>query len=372
MRRWLIRLLVIAGALFGLMLVSGLVLQMLVSGSAKDTLATSLSEKLGTQVTVASAGFDLLQWFRLRPAVTLDKVVIANPAGFGPRPLIEAKSISAQVALLPLIQKRIQVHSITIDTPRFQLDTNVRGVTNLDTVIKNLCRAPKAPATAVAPAGGSGSSPSLEVAELKISNGELATTGATEPVASAIDIRIHDFAGDRSCRLEVTMGLFGGSNSRLKIDGHAGPFTADSIPLDGTLNIVIAPSEIPQDVRVKQFGSLLAAPGDKARLTLDSTIKGDLYQTLNAPAKITLAGFSVGHDKHVLPLSGDFPVTLSATSLMADSQLQISLKDARLRLSKGEWAGSIDLHLRGSSVTGGSQGAIRNVDLDELVKALSP
>src|SRR6185436_10382955 len=240
MPRWLSRLLIVLGSLFGLILASGLVLKMLVSGSAKDSLAASLSEKLGAQVTVASAGFDLMQWFRLRPAVTLESVVIANPAGFGPRPLIEAKGISAQVALLPLLQKRIQVHSITIDNPRFQLDTNARGVTNLDVVIKNLSGQPSSTTP-------SGSAPAFEVAKLTINNGVLATTGETKPVASDIDIRVHDFSGDRSCRLEVALTLFGGSNSRLKIDAHAGPFSADSIPLDGTLNLVIAPAEIPQD-----------------------------------------------------------------------------------------------------------------------------
>ena len=345
------------------MLASGLVLKMLVSGSAKDTLAASLSEKLGAQVTVASAGFDLMQWFRLQPAVTLESVVIANPAGFGPRPLIEAKGISAQVALLPLLQKRIQVHSIIINNPRFQLDTNTRGVTNLDVVIKNLSGQPASTS--------SGSGPAFEVAKLSINNGVLATTGETKPVASDIDIRVHDFSGDRSCRLEVSLTLFGGSNSRLKIDAHAGPFSADSIPMDGTLNLVIAPAEIPQDVRVKEFGVLLGAPGDKARMTLDATIKGDLYRTLNAPAKLTLAGFLVGSGKHVMPLSGEFPATLTASNLMAESQIQVAVKAARLKVSKGEWSGDVDLRIRGPLTSGSSQGSIRNVDLDEFLSALT-
>ncbi|HEV8146040.1 MAG TPA: AsmA family protein [Bryobacteraceae bacterium] len=361
--RWLSRVLIVIGSLFGLMLASGLVLKMLVSGSAKDSLAASLSEKLGAQVTVASAGFDLMQWFRLRPAVTLESVVIANPPGFGPRPLIEAKGISAQVALLPLLQKRIQVHSIIIDNPRFQLDTNARGVTNLDVVIKNLSGQPSS--------ASSGSGPAFEVDKLTINNGVLATTGETKPVASDIDIRVHDFSGDRSCRLEVALTLFGGSNSRLKIDAHAGPFSADSIPLDGTLNLVIAPAEIPQDVRVKEFGALLGAPGDKARMTLDATIKGDLYRTLNAPAKLTLAGFLVGSGKHVMPLSGEFPATLTASNLMAESQIQVAVKNARLKVSKGEWSGDVDLRIRGPLTSGSSQGSIRNVDLDEFLSALT-
>ena len=112
MRRWLIRLLIVVGSLFGLMLASGLVLKMLVSGSAKDTLAASLSEKLGAQVTVASAGFDLMQWFSLRPAVTLESVVIANPAGFGPRPLIEDDSFRSDETILLNAQVGYQINRI--------------------------------------------------------------------------------------------------------------------------------------------------------------------------------------------------------------------------------------------------------------------
>lgn len=374
MRRWLIRFLIVAGSVFGLLLVTGLVLKMLVSGSAKDTLAASLSEKLGTQVTVGSAGFDLLQWFRLRPAVSLERVVIANPTGFGPRPLIDAKSITAQVALFPLLQKRIQVHSITIDTPRIQLDTNARGSTNVDAILKNLsggAKPPPAATTTASVAPAPSSSPALEIAEFIITNGELAATGETEAVASGIDIRIHDFSSDRRCRLEVAMTLFGGPNSRLKIDAHAGPFSADSLPLDGTLSLVLAPAEVAQDTRIREFGALLAAPGDKARLTLDATIQGDLYHAVNAPAKVALTSFMLGNGKKVLPLSGELPVTISATNLMADSQLQFSLKDARLRLSKGEWSGSLDLRIRGTSTSGSAQGLFRNVDLDEFLSAFT-
>jgi uncharacterized protein involved in outer membrane biogenesis len=72
-----------------------------------------------------------------------------------------------------------------------------------------------------------------------------------------------------------------------------------------------------------------------------------------------------------MPLSGEFPVTLAATNLMAESQIQFTMKDAKLRLSKGEWNGSADVRVHGSAISGTTQGAIRNIDLDEFLSSFT-
>jgi len=61
MKRWLIRLLVVAVSLAGLMLVAGLVVRSLISGSSQHGLAGSLSDSLGVPVTVGAAKFDMVQ-----------------------------------------------------------------------------------------------------------------------------------------------------------------------------------------------------------------------------------------------------------------------------------------------------------------------
>src|SRR5690348_1067908 len=109
MRRWPIVLLIVLVIGCGLMLVAGLVLQSLVGGSAKDRLVTSLGQSMGVPVSVASASFELSQWFRFRPSVALQDVVVGNPPGFRSKDLFEAKRISVQVALGPLLHKAIDV-----------------------------------------------------------------------------------------------------------------------------------------------------------------------------------------------------------------------------------------------------------------------
>ena len=72
---------------------------------------------MGVPITVESAGFELSQWSRLRPSVALEDVAVRNPPGFPSKDLLEAKRISVQVALGPLLHKAIEAQSIRIDTP---------------------------------------------------------------------------------------------------------------------------------------------------------------------------------------------------------------------------------------------------------------
>ena len=115
------RLLIVLACLFVLILIAGLVVGYWVSGSSKDWLTASLSENLGVPVSIGSANFDLKQWFLLRPAIALEDVTIGNPPGFQAPHLLEAKKLSVQIALLPLLHKNIEVNAIDIDHPADQL-----------------------------------------------------------------------------------------------------------------------------------------------------------------------------------------------------------------------------------------------------------
>jgi uncharacterized protein involved in outer membrane biogenesis len=87
-------------------------------------------------VSVGAARFNLAQWFLLKPAITLDNVSIGNPPGFRSQHLLEAKQLSAQVALMPLLRRTIQVHSIVIDHPRIVAETNAQGIGNIEALLR--------------------------------------------------------------------------------------------------------------------------------------------------------------------------------------------------------------------------------------------
>jgi len=128
MKRRLIQLLIVIVCVLGLILASGFVASSLVSGSGKQMVVASLASSLGVPVTVGEANFDLVQWFLLRPAIAIHDIAIGNPPGYHSQHLLEASKLSAQVALLPLLHKSVEVHSIEIERPRIFAETNAQGV----------------------------------------------------------------------------------------------------------------------------------------------------------------------------------------------------------------------------------------------------
>jgi uncharacterized protein involved in outer membrane biogenesis len=363
MKRGMVRVLLIAIAIVvGLFLVSGLVLRSMVSGSAKDKLIASLSEKTGVPVTVRSADFDLGQWFRLHPAVALDTIAVENPPGFRSKYLFEAKKITAQVSLAALLHKTIAVHSFHISEPHIVIETNARGLSNVGALLQKLSANP----------GGAGNNTSLTVDDFSIDSGTLAIAGSQNVNIQAIDIRLSNFSTDRRCKVEASAKLFGDGSSTLKLDGAAGPFGADSLPLSATLNLNIGLADIPVALRREQFGNVLASPGSKAKAKLDATIQGDLYGTLTGPAKLALTDILIGKDSgHVLPFSGETTAALTSSGLMTSPRFELKVPNARLKLGQGEWTGSAELDSHGESNSGSIRGSIHNVDINQLLSSLT-
>jgi uncharacterized protein involved in outer membrane biogenesis len=367
------RLLIVVASLFVLILIAGLVVGYRVAGSSRDWLAASLSENLGVPVTVGAANFDLKQWFLLRPAIALEDITIGNPPGYHARHLLEAKKLSAQVALMPLFHKSIEVNSIAIDHPLINAETNAQGISNIEALLKKE-KGKSSPAPA---ASNSMSATGLVVNEFSVTSGEITVLDPARKEVkmemSAIDLHVRDFSRDQPCSIEFGAKLFAGDGSRIHLTGHAGPFGADSLPLNGTLSIAIAPAEIPLTLRRAQFGRLLVAPGKKAKATLETTVRGDVYKTLSGPARLALTNLVIGKDEqHVIPLGGEFPLTFAVSKLMSQPSYHLSIKNAQLHLGKGEWLGSADMQLHGTATSGRSSGKIRNVDINELVSAVTP
>ncbi|HYL78582.1 MAG TPA: AsmA-like C-terminal region-containing protein [Bryobacteraceae bacterium] len=357
--KWLLILLVVAA---GLMAGLGLVLRSLVSGSAKDKLIASLSEKMGVPIGVTGVDFDLSQWFRLRPAVSLQEVSVGNPPGFRSKNLFEAKKISAQVSLGALMHKAIDVRSFRIEEPHIAVETNAHGRTNVGELLSKVSSSP---------GSGGGSNASLSVDEFVISNGSLAISGAQSVNIQGIDIKLSNFSQDRRCHLEASAKLFGGG-SGFKLDGQAGPFASESLPLEGTLNINVAVASIPEAMRREQFGKLLASPGSSAKANIEATVKGDLYGSLSGPAKLVLTSIRIGpDDSHALPLSGETNATIAVAGVMSSPRFDLKVPDARLQFGKGEWTGGAEFQSHGEATSGGVHGAVRNVDINELLSSFT-
>jgi hypothetical protein len=376
MKRWLFRVLFVIALGVALMLAAGLAASWMVAGAGKDSLAAALSGRLGVTVSVTAGHFDLGQWFRFKPAISLEGVAVSNPPGFPAKHLLSARRFSAQVELLPLFRRIVRVRSITIDGPRIVVERNVSGKTNLETVLAALSSKREAGARPAAGPGDSGAT--LAIDELRITSGEILLAETAGPkagdstVVDGVELRILDFQPDGVGRLELEARLFRGRTSRLKLVGRAGPFAPDSLPVEAAVSVTVAPGEIPAPLRQEQFGKLLGAPGEKGKASLQATVKGDAYRTLSGAGRLALSDILAGKDaRHVLGLSGDAPLTVSCARLMSDPNFRVKMADARLRLGEGEWNGAGELEVRGTLVRGSSKGSLRSIEVNQMLSSLT-
>ncbi len=362
MKRWLLRALYLLVAYVAVMCVTGLIVRSLVSGSARDSVVASVSRRLGLDVSVGDAEFDLASWFLLRPAISLGNVAIGNPPGFRGRNLFTARRIWAEVAPIPLAGGRIVMRSVRIDAPRIEVESDEHDQTNIEVLIRNLS-SPPLPRRCAAPVA-------LGIDDLRIYGGEATVSSANSaelPLRiGGIEFRLRDLSAASDCRFELSGKLFGGRDSGFRFEGRAGPFVAQALPLKGSLTLTVAAREIPE-----RFGTLPGVPEPTAKLTLEASLRGDLYNNIAGPARLTLSGFQIGRDAgHRIPVEGSGPALFSVQKPISSPAFHLQVLNAKLALGGGEWAGAADLRLRGKTVSGASRGSLRNVDIDALLGGL--
>ena len=376
MKRWMRISLIVIATVLGLIFASGVVIRSLVKGSLKDWFIASLEARTGTKVTIARADFDLLRWFIFRPAVTLHDVSMSNPAGFPSGTLLQAKIVTARVALLPLFRRRVQVESMAANQANIIVEADDHGHTNLEVFLRRVSGR-RVPASKTAGAANGPSPPpkkeaAFAIDDLRVTSGTLTYRGTKDVYLSDIGVHLRGLCKDQPCQLEASAKLLGGKVSSLKVDGRIGPFAPDSLPLNGKMLLTLALSELPAELRRERFGAVLAAPGDKARVIVESSIKGDVYQTVGGPAKLTLASILIGgHPDRLMPLSGEAPGTITTTTLMTNPEFKIEIPDANLQLGTGHWKGSANFRLLGKAIGGDARGAIRDVEINQFLSTFT-
>ena len=360
----------IVGLYLVLMLGSGLVAKAMLSGSRIQTLLSSLQAGWPAQVSASGGDFDLVEWFRFRPVVTIRDLAVTNPPGFSNGRLLEAKEVSAQVGLFSLFGGTPQVQRLTLQAPTLNVEEDRAGKTNLEVLIQGITK------------GGGGSNASkgggggLAIDEFGLREGTIRflEAGRKEPTLTVqdLDVALTDFGSDRSCVLKMGARLFNGRNSRLDFTGRAGPSSSAALPAKGTLTLGLAPAEIPQALRTEYCGDLLRDAPANARVSLEASLKGDLMATLHGGGKLVLENFQAGRDQaHRIGLKGEAPLRLTIRRPLTVPSFDIQTQDALLQLGDGKWKGRGEVHYNGSTVQGASNGAISGVDIDQMLSTFT-
>jgi uncharacterized protein involved in outer membrane biogenesis len=366
MARWLKLLLLLVLVLLVTIAASGWIVRGLLTSSARTALLDRLGRAAGVKLQVETVEFDLPGWYRLQPAVELRGVKVGNPPGFQSPWLLEADRLAAGLELRPLVSGAVRVTAVRLERPRFQVETAKNGTTNLEAFVKSLSSTEDTES----------SRRELSIDQLQVSDAEIQFVDAkgrqAQPPLRSIDLAMEGFAPGQPCRFELSAGVYRGEVSQIQVNGDAGPFSAESMPVDANLRSTLNPSDIPPAIRKEQFGDLLANPPAAARMTLAGSLKGDVYRTLSGSARVGLAGFEVGNDPaHRLPVSGEIPASVSISRIMSSPVIEVRARNAVLKAGAGQWKGNVDLISAGGILRGASSGSLRGVEIDRFLSAFS-
>jgi len=96
----------------------------------KDWIAGKIEDSSGLAVSFnGNIGLSFYPWL----GITLDDVVIANPAGFSDTPLLQAEHAEFRAKFMPLLNREYEIDTIQLQGARIHLETNAVGEANWQT-----------------------------------------------------------------------------------------------------------------------------------------------------------------------------------------------------------------------------------------------
>lgn len=217
-----------------------------------DKIQAELQQKLHRQVKLGNMTLKLMP-FSIRVA---DAEIGEDPRFNTGHPFATAQDLAVSAKLLPLLRHEVQVNSIELVNPKIELVRNTQGVWNFASLqeqpsagapgsapAKATPAEKPSPASPSSPASGS-SNQALSLAELKITNGQVAVTDEqkhqSRSVYDHIDLDLSDYAPGKPFNLSLAAHLPGQGDQYVKFDGTAGPMNAQNTMathLDGRLKL---------------------------------------------------------------------------------------------------------------------------------------
>lgn len=170
-------------------------------------------------------------------------------------PFAQVGQLDISVKLLPLLNKEIEINSLTLRRPEIELIKDAGGVWNFSSIGKapqsaaqaNVPKAPRPaspqpPGAAAKPEASGGSS--LSLSKLSIADGQIAVTdlqkGQPRAVYDHIDLTLKDYVPDHPFSIDLAVHLPGKGAETLSLTGKGGPINeaqALATPFDGTLKL---------------------------------------------------------------------------------------------------------------------------------------
>jgi AsmA protein len=296
------RILKVLAIIVGILIVVAVALPFLIDvNTFRPKLESELTDALGRQVKVGNLSLSLLSG-----GVSADDISITDDPQFSKMPFVQAKSLKVGVELIPLIfSKTLNVTELTLNQPQIGLVKSEDGEKwNFSSLgAKNPAAKPAEPQAT------SSGNPSISVAKLNVSDGQLTISQAGSSqkprVYDKVNIEVTNLSLTSSFPYKVTAELPGGGS--LAVEGKAGPIDQSNTaftPLEAKVSV--------KGLNLAQSGFIDPASGISGVADLDETLASDGHQaktdgTLKAtglqvvakgsPAgKPVLVTYSVVHD----------------------------------------------------------------------------
>jgi len=311
----------------------------------RGLIAEKAEAATGRKLTLA--GDIYLNLFTLSPSVAIDDVSFAN-APWGSRPeMAKIKRLEAQVALLPLLSKRIEVKRFVLVSPDILLETDASGKGNWEFKPPAGAAPPPAEGEKPAAAAPSGLAAQFTINEVDIKDGTLTyRDGKTKKTTTVTLDNLS--ASAESSTSPLTFAVAGAYNNA--------PFSAKGTV--GSLSQIQAPTKpFPIDVEAQAGGAQIKTTGTIAQPMAARGL--DLKVSVEGKSLADLAAFAPG-----LPAIGPY----SLAGHVGDKGADIIVDGLTAKLGKSDLAGEVTL-VRAEKPTVRANLTSNLIDLAELQAA---
>lgn len=247
---------ILAAVVVALPVAGFLALRAFVNAEAiRPRLVAAVQDATGRTLSVGDIGLAL----SLRPTLELTDVALANMEG-GSRPqMLTARRVAVQVAILPLLSRRVEIARIELDQPDLLLETAADGRANWQF-------RPAAPAAAPSPATPAAPSAPLQIAldDLRLEGARITWRDGRAGTAETVEIP----------RLEASAPLAGPTTARgtLRLRGQEVGVTATT----GPVAALGGAEPWPFDLRLTPGGGEVRAEGSLAGAAWTATVAARL------------------------------------------------------------------------------------------------
>jgi AsmA protein len=265
----------------------------------RGTIQAQFQQRLGRSVTLGDMHLKVFP-----PSLSVQNLAIADDANFNPEaPFVKAQELDVSVKLLPLLQKQIEINSLTLQRPSVNLIKNQEGTWNFSSLgypasdsqsaqgVSEANRTSGAKPDARVQPGSQTSSPhapagqQLTLGELTIRDGQISVLdrqqAKTPSLYDHIDITLRNFAPDRPFTIDAAVHMPGAGSQEARLQGDGGPIAAGqpaATPFRGTLDL--------KGVSVNDLSKFLDSP---ALTGTDGTLTGKT-KINNEAGKLTAQG----------------------------------------------------------------------------------